>query len=88
MKMIKNTVTIKGVMAIKDGKAWGEDPNSDSGHRCWVDIAHGLIADPKFAASPEDLTYEGDRRKNDLAQAKLVNVTRTEITVLEFDDEQ
>ncbi len=86
--MNTKTKTKSGVMAILGDKAWGRDPNSDNGSCCWVDIINGEIGNPKYAKSPEDFTYETDWRRRELAKAKLVKVTRTIVTTLEFDDEQ
>jgi hypothetical protein len=74
-------------MAVLDNKAWGKDPNCDNGSCCWVDIIDGKIADPRFAKTPEDFTYESDYNRRYLAKAKLVKVTRTVVTTLEFDNE-
>ena len=86
--MHAKTKTKCGVMAILGDKAWGKDPHADNGSRCWVDVINGEIADPKYAKKPEDLTYESDYRRKELSKARLVKVTRTITTTLEFDDEQ
>ena len=86
--MKNRTVIEKGVMAIKDGKAWGNCTTPDGRtYRGWGDILDGYIANPKYAEIPEDLTYERDRMRVELSSATLTKVTKTTTYTVEIEDE-
>lgn len=70
----------KGVMVIKDGRAWTSHPDPlDS--RChysgWTDLEHGDISDPRFCKKTTDVTYENSPYTEELLQAHLACVERT-----------
>lgn len=74
----------KGVMAMKNGKAWG-CVYADGQSTCmgWIDPESAPIHDPEFCKTPTDVTspYHYDHLK-ELSTAKLVNVERTTIVTI------
>ena len=73
----------KGVMIMKDGKAWGityEDGRST----CygWMAPEDAPIHNPEFCKKPEDVTYKGSYLIPELRTGRLVFVERrTEVIV-------
>jgi len=67
----------KGVMVMKDGKAWGvvyqDGRETNYG---WVQLEDAPIHDPRFCKRPEDVTYEGSHYTAELRTGKVVNVER------------
>lgn len=73
----------KGVMVMKDGKAWGieyEDGQCQS--YGWIDPENADIHNPEFCKNPTDVTYKGSYYIKELQTAKLVMVER--ITEVKF----
>lgn len=74
----------RGVMVMKNGKAWGkicEDGNLTA--YGWVDAEEAPIHDPNFCKNPTDVDYEGSYNIPELRTAELVLVEkRTEVVVL------
>ena len=76
--ILKKMKTEKGVMVMKDGKAWGcvyEDGHSTS--YGWMDAEIAPIHDPRSCTKPTDVTYVGSHYTAELSKAKLVMVERT-----------
>lgn len=73
-----------GVMAIKDGKGWGNIYNDGhSSEDGWVDIEDAEIADPKYCTETTGFTYPKSQYVSELRKGKLVRVERrTEVVVL------
>lgn len=74
----------RGVMVMKDGKAWGET-YADGHSTChgWVAPEDAPIHDPKFCNKPTDVTWEGSPYTAELMTGTLVAVERkTEVTIL------
>ncbi len=81
----KSRVAIKrGVMVMKDGKAWGI--TYEDGHvRCygWVEPVDAPIYNPQCCKQPTDVTWRGSPYTEELMTGKLVAVERrTEVTIL------
>lgn len=76
----------KGVMIIKDGKAWGiEYADGHSTSYGWVDIesydVH--VRDPRYCRKIEDATYENSPYLDEMKKGKLMHVEkRIEVTIL------
>ena len=71
----------KGVMVMKDGKAWGvtyKDGHSTS--YGWKDAESAPIHNPEFCKKVTDVTYKGSYLIPELEKGELVHVERT-ITV-------
>lgn len=73
----------KGVMAVKDGKAWGivyEDGHcTEYG---WIDIEDAPIHDPKYCKKTTDIVNERSHYIKELLTASLVHVERkTEVII-------
>ena len=67
----------KGVMIMKDGKAWGID--YEDGHCTsygWIDPEDAPIHNPEFCTKVTDVTYEGSYLIDELKTGKLVLVER------------
>lgn len=76
----------KGVMVMKNGKAWGiEYDDGKATVYGWIDPVNALIRNPSFCLKPTDVTYKGSHYERELSTAKLVAVTRT--TTLTLHDE-
>lgn len=73
----------KGVMLIKNGKAWGityEDGRSTE--YGWMVLEDAPIHDPKWCKKPSDVTYRQDPRLKEINTGKLTLVERrTEVFV-------
>jgi hypothetical protein len=73
--------TERGVMVMKNGRAWGQ--THADGHSTsygWMDAASAPIHDPAYCKSPTDVTYAGSPDSKELETGSLVPVVRT-ITV-------
>ncbi len=67
----------KGVLVMKNGKAWGivyEDGQSTA--YGWVDPVDGRMSDPEYCKHPTDVTYSGSPYYEELLSGKLVSVER------------
>ncbi|MDH3354498.1 MAG: hypothetical protein OEL79_04705 [Chromatiales bacterium] len=67
----------KGVMVMKDGKAWGiayEDGQSTA--YGWVDVESATIYNPEFFTKTTDATYKGSHLIPELEKGELVHVER------------
>ena len=73
----------KGVMVMKDGKAWGEVyADGRSTEYGWMAPENAPIHDPRFCKQPTDVTYEGSHYEAELRTGKLVVVERrTEVII-------
>ena len=73
----------KGVMVIKDGKAWGlEYADGQCTSYGWVDLEDAKLYDPEFCKKTTDVTYRNSHYINELSTAKLVAVERrTEVII-------
>ena len=73
----------RGVMVMKDGKAWGttyEDGHSTS--YGWMAPEDAPIYDPKYTKNPTDVTWKGSPYMSELTTGKIVAVERrTEVTI-------
>jgi hypothetical protein len=74
----------KGVMVMKDGKAWGKTYEDG---RCtefgWMDPEDAEIHNPDFVKKPADLTYKGSHHTEELSKGKVVRVERrTEVVIV------
>ena len=72
----------RGVMVMKDGKAWGETyADGHSTSYGWLNPAdkRAEISDPKYCTKTTDVTYEGSPYIDELMTAKLVQVERKTI---------
>ena len=72
-----------GVMAMKDGKAWGriyaDGRTTEYG---WVSPEDATIHNPEFCKQLTDVTYKGSHYEAELRTASLVVVERrTEVIV-------
>lgn len=74
----------RGVMAMKNGKAWGvvyEDGHSTT--YGWIDPESAPIHNPKFCTKPTDVTWRDSHYTEELLTGELVMVERrTEVVVL------
>jgi len=76
----------RGVMVMKDGKAWGE--TYTDGYETsygWLNPAdkRAEVHDPDFCTKTTDLTYKGSHLTKKLLTGKLVMVERkTTVTIL------
>ena len=67
----------KGVMIVKDGKAWGKV--HEDGQMViygWVEIESAPIHDPEHCKIPSDATYPGSPYIDELMTGKIVSVER------------
>jgi hypothetical protein len=74
----------KGVMVIKNGKAWAK--TYSDGHSTeygWVDTVDGEIHNPDTCKLPTDVTYKDSPYFDNLKTAKLCEVERTIIVVVD-----
>ncbi len=75
----------RGVMVMKDGKAWGivyEDGHSTA--YGWMPPAGAPIHDPEYYKQPTDVTYPGSYLIPQLLTGKLVAVERvTEVFLVD-----
>lgn len=74
----------RGVMVMKDGKAWGVE-YADGRHTeyGWIAPEDAPIHDPRYCRRPSDVTYPGSHYTAELSTGELVMVERrTEVTVL------
>lgn len=75
--------TEKGVMVMKNGKAWGityeDGPERSYG---WMAPEVAPIHNPEFCKRPVDVTYKGSGYERELAGAEVVHVER--ITTVNF----
>ena len=74
----------RGVMVVKDGKAWG---TRYADGQCtaygWVDIEDAPIHDPEFCTEVTDVTWKDSPYVKELLHGKLLNVERrTEVIIL------
>lgn len=74
----------RGVMVMKNGKAWGviyEDGHSTA--YGWMDPESAPIHNPQYCKKPSDVTYRDSHYTAELNTGELVMVERrTEVTVL------
>ena len=74
----------KGVMVMKDGKAWGisfEDGQSTS--YGWIDPENAPIHNPKYCQEPTDVIYDNSPYAEDLKLGEIVSVERrTEVIMV------
>lgn len=74
----------RGVMVMKDGKAWGI--NQDAYHSIsygWVAPEDALIHSPRFCKEPSDATPGHSYGTNEIETGKLVFVERrTEVIIM------
>jgi hypothetical protein len=74
----------RGVMVMKDGKAWGkvhEDGHSTS--YWWMVPESAQIHNPMFCKKPTDVTWTGSHYEKELSTGKLVTVERrTEVVII------
>ena len=75
--------TEKGVMIMKDGKAWGETyTDGRSTSYGWMDVESAPIHNPKYCRKHIDATWKGSYYTKELETAKIVHVVRTtDVTV-------
>ncbi|MFA6060818.1 MAG: hypothetical protein WC756_21655 [Taibaiella sp.] len=67
----------KGVMIVKDGKAWGEVYSGGNAKLYgWVDIESAPIHDPEHCKIPSDATYPGSPYIDELMTGNIVLVER------------
>lgn len=67
----------RGVMVIKDNKAWGEVySGGHSPSYGWIDLERAPIHDPKYCTKTTDVTYENSPDIKELLSGKLVHVER------------
>ena len=73
----------RGVMIMKDGKAWGETyADGHSTEYGWMDPCRAPIHDPMYCTSTEDVTYTGSHYTKELKTGKVVRVERTTTVVI------
>jgi len=76
----------KGVMIIKDGKAWGEEYSD--GHSTsygWIDLESAPIYDPRYCTKPQDATYSSSGYVEELKSGNIILVERrTEVIILDI----
>jgi len=75
----------KGVMVMKNGKAWGKTyADGQATEYGWMDAESAPIHDPKYCKKPTDVTCNGSPYTKELATGEIVSVERrTEVIVLE-----
>lgn len=67
----------RGVMVMKDGKAWGQTyADGHSTSYGWMDPEDAPIHDPKYCKRPTDVTWAGSHYAKELMTASLVYVER------------
>ena len=67
----------KGVMVMKDGKAWGKTyADGQSTSYGWMDAEDAPIHDPKYCTKVTDVTYPDSYLIPELKTGKLVSVER------------
>ena len=74
----------RGVMVMKDGKAWGIE--YEDGHATvygWIDPAIAPLSDPQFLRKPSDMTYGNSPYIKELNKGTIRRVTR--ITTVELE---
>lgn len=82
----KKTLKIeKGVMVMKDGKAWGI-MYDDGKSTCygWIEPIFAPIHNENFCKNTTDVTYKDSHYIDDLKTAKLVKVERKTEVFLDF----
>lgn len=68
----------RGVMVMKDGKAWGETyADGHSTSYGWLALELAPIHDPEYCTKTTDVTYDNSPYRNELLTGKLVKVERT-----------
>ena len=76
----------RGVMVIKDGKAWGQTYSdgkyTDYG---WMDLEDAPIHDPKYVKSPSSVTWLDSPYLEELESAEIVHVRRERRVFFEVD---
>lgn len=74
----------RGVMAMKDGKAWGKTyEDGRFTYYGWMEPEDAPIHNPKFCKKPTDVTWEGSHYVDELKTGELVEVERvTEVKIL------
>lgn len=77
----------RGVMIVKEGKAWGSVPTDwDHPTPTWVDPIHGHLHKPEFIRKPSDILSPHSLSKEEINSGKLVPVERvTHVTVTFLD---
>ena len=79
--------TERGVMVMKDGKAWGtvyaDEHLTAYG---WIDPVHAPIHNPDFCKKPTDVTYTNSSYIKELSNARLVPVRRETCLIIEKSD--
>ena len=83
----EKTYTERGVMVVKDGKAWGAVPNGwDHPTHGWVAPLHGRLCNPEFVGTPSDILSPHSFSKEEINTGRLVPVERvTHVTVTFLD---
>jgi len=68
----------KGIMIIKDEKAWGECSNPSGSSTCygWVTLENGKIYNPKYLKTATDATYENSLDADILSEGTIQSVER------------
>jgi len=70
----------RGVMVMKNGKAWGiEYEDGRETMYGWMNPVDAPIHDPQFCKNPLDVTYENSPHITELSTAQLVAVERETI---------
>lgn len=78
--MLEVETVERGVMVMKDGKAWGETyADGHSTSYGWLNPAdsRAKVYDPKYCKKTTDITYAGSHYTEELLKGKLVLVERT-----------
>jgi hypothetical protein len=69
--------TERGVMVMKDGKAWGRVYEDGHSTYCgWMEPEDAPIHNPEFCKKTTDVTYKGSPYTEELKTGKLVEVER------------
>lgn len=77
----------RGVMIVKDGKAWGAVPTG-WGHptQGWVNPIYGHLHKPEFIKIPSDILSPHSLSKEEINQGRIVPAERvTHVTVTFLD---
>lgn len=85
--MPSKTYVERGVMIVKDGKAWGSVPTGwDHPTPTWVDPIYGHLHKPEFIRKPSDILSPHSLYKEEIDLGKIVSVERvTHVTVTFLD---
>ena len=85
--MPSKTYVERGVMIVKEGKAWGSVPTGwDHPTPTWVDPIHGRLCKPEFIRKPSDILSPHSLSKEEIDLGKIMPVERvTQVTVTFLD---